>query len=53
LNGCGWNRDIQSIAFLSGAPTDQLYSGEAKSSASAARISVVGPGSKVKLPDYS
>src|SRR2546425_3729130 len=33
LNGCGWNRDIQSIAFLSGAPTDQLYSGEAKSSA--------------------
>src|SRR6266852_3585207 len=39
LNGCGWNRDIQSIAFLSGAPTDQLYSGEANSSASAARIS--------------
>src|SRR5207244_8629029 len=39
LNGCGLNRDIQSIAFLSGAPTDQLYSGEANSSASAARIS--------------
>src|SRR5882757_3111364 len=39
LNGCGWNSDIESIAFLSGAPTVQLYSGEAKSSASAARIS--------------
>src|SRR6266853_648434 len=38
-NGCGLNRDIQSIAFVSGAPTDQLYSGEANSSASAARIS--------------